>query len=138
MPFRDDSGRARDLDVAVDRVDADTLVLEPRGELDVATVPALDEAFRSQVNGTMPARLILDLAGVTFLDSTGMATIAEWRDRLVDGGGVFALVASDPYQRRLFVLTDLTDRLRVASTRHEALEALGHSGAVDEHSGSGA
>lgn len=48
------------------------------GELDIATVPVLDDAIgRSNVDGRP---LVLDLAGLTFLDSTGIRCIIRaWK-----------------------------------------------------------
>ena len=124
MPHRDGIWQAPELAVAAESIDGETRLLRPTGELDVSTAPALDDAFRQQAGDGDAPRLVLDLTGVSFLDSTAMALIAGWRDRLVDAGGRFALVTADPQQQRLFHLTALTDRLRVSATREQALEAL--------------
>ena len=135
MPYRDGTWRAPDLSVEVEALDASTRLLAPHGELDVSTVGALDEAFRAQANGGGAARVVLDLNQVAFIDSTAMALVAEWRDRLVGAGGGFALVTTQPQQKRLFHLTDLTERLRVSATRAEAVHAIDHAGSGDERAG---
>ena len=94
MPYRDGKWRPPELQVDVDSIDANTHLLSPRGELDVSTVETLSDAFRDQANGG-GSRIVLDLDGVPFIDSTAMATIAEWRDKLYDEGGAFALVTAD-------------------------------------------
>lgn len=131
MPYLDGSWEPPELVVDVETVDAHTRVLALRGEIDVSTAPVLDQAFRDQLKEG-GARVVLDLADVGFIDSTAMATVAQWRDRLVDAGGAFALVTVDPHQRRLFKLTALTERLRVSTTRDEAVTALDESGSDDE------
>lgn len=131
MPYLDGNWQSPELVVDVESLDAHTRVLALRGEIDVSTAPVLDKALRDQLEQG-GARVVLDLAEVGFIDSTAMATVAEWRDRLVEAGGAFALVTVDPQQRRLFKLTALTDRLRVSQTRDEAVTALDESGSGDE------
>ena len=131
MPYLDGNWQSPELIVDVESLDAHTRVLALRGEIDVSTAPVLDKALRDQLEQG-GARVVLDLAEVGFIDSTAMATVAEWRDRLVEAGGAFALVTVDPQQRRLFKLTALTDRLRVSQTRDEAVTALDESGSGDE------
>jgi anti-sigma B factor antagonist len=132
MPYRDGTWRAPVLEVEVEPLDASTRVIAPRGELDVSTVGALDDAFRAQANGGGACRIVLDLAEISFIDSTAMALVAEWRDRLVGHGGGFALVTTNPHQKRLFHLTELTERLRVSDSRDQAVGALDHTGSGDE------
>lgn len=134
MPYREGSWRAPELAVDVEAIDPQTRLLAVRGELDVSTTPRLDEAFGEQFDDG-GIRLVLDLTGITFIDSTAMALIAEWRDRLIDGGGALAVVAVAPQQRRLFHLTQLTERLRVSHSREEAVSALEKRGTGDERAG---
>jgi anti-sigma B factor antagonist len=131
MPYLDGNWQPPELVVDVEKIDVNTRVLALRGDIDVSTAPVLDDAFQAELNDG-GARVVLDLGGVGFIDSTAMATMAEWRDRLIDAGGAFALVTGDPQQRRLFRLTALTDRLRVSATRDEAVTALDESGSGDE------
>ena len=42
------------------------------GEVDMATAPELSEAIESLIN-TGAQRVVVDAAGVTFMDSTGLA-----------------------------------------------------------------
>jgi anti-sigma B factor antagonist len=132
MPYRDGTWRAPVVEVEVEDLDATTRLLAPRGELDVSTVGALDKAFQANTNGGGATRIVVDLAETAFIDSTAMGLIAEWRDRLVHAGGAFALVTTDPHQKRLFHITELTERLRVSATRNEAVDALDHAGSADE------
>jgi anti-anti-sigma factor len=46
-------------------------VVHLSGELDMATAPALDEVVTSALR-SRPSALVLDAAGLTFLDSTGI------------------------------------------------------------------
>jgi|tagenome__1003787_1003787.scaffolds.fasta_scaffold20668567_2 anti-sigma B factor antagonist len=54
------------------------LELTLRGELDLATVDAVRHAFAVNVDGQ--ALVTVDLAGVTFIDSTGIRALLEIND----------------------------------------------------------
>lgn len=63
------------LDLEVDRTDSET-VLTVRGEVNMSSSPELRRALQ-RVLQERPRRLIVDLAGVTYIDSSGMATLVE-------------------------------------------------------------
>jgi anti-anti-sigma factor len=57
--------------------DADTTVVTISGELDIANIHGLEAAV-APVIGTHPARLVLDLGGVSFADSSAIALWVRW------------------------------------------------------------
>ncbi|MGI8713473.1 MAG: STAS domain-containing protein [Solirubrobacteraceae bacterium] len=61
---------AEQLVIQTDR-DGDELTLSLRGELDLASAPALERALQGPADGTQP-RLIVDLSGLQFMDSSGL------------------------------------------------------------------
>jgi anti-sigma B factor antagonist len=74
--------------------DTDAVTLTLTGELDIATVPRLEEALRSALAGE-PAELTIDLRPLTFMDSSGLrqfivlterAETEGWRLRLIRPG----------------------------------------------------
>jgi anti-anti-sigma factor len=72
------------LSIAVEAIDGQAVVLHLAGELDMVTAPG----FAEQVHSHVPDRddhgrsvaLILDLSGITFLGSAGLAVLAEARN----------------------------------------------------------
>ena len=72
------------------------------GEIDVATVPGLrDRIARLQIDG--PPHLVVDLTGVTFIDSLGLGALigAHKRARVLQGSlAIVASPASEPGLRR--------------------------------------
>lgn len=76
------------------------------GELDVATAPTLRERLIALV-GEGSHKLILDLEGVDFLDSTGLGTIISALKRVRTHGGDMRLVSTQPRIKRLFDITGL-------------------------------
>ena len=89
--------------------DASTLRLV--GELDLATAPVLREALRA-VNGKP---VTLDLADLTFIDSTGLHVIVQFAGS-TDGSGRVRLVNVSPEIARIFDITSLSDHARLEIT----------------------
>ncbi len=75
--------------VEVQRHD-DLAIVQPRGELDLATVSKLHAALDAIEDA---ARLVLDLRGLSFLDSTGLRLLVEIHRRAQRDGFELALVA---------------------------------------------
>lgn len=53
------------------------------GEIDLATAPLLSEAFAQVIEGE-PSRVVLDCAGLTFLDSSGIQVLVAAWEQLKD------------------------------------------------------
>src|SRR5690349_24714081 len=68
----------------------DVAIVEPHGELDLATV----ETLRGALDGIEDARrLVLDLRGLTFIDSTGLHVLVALDERARRDGFQQAIVA---------------------------------------------
>lgn len=89
------------------RHDADRAVLSLAGELDLATVPDLRDAAIDALAADGCRILVLDLAELTFVDSTGLGCWIELRDRADQGGQDFALTAVPPAARRTVSMAGL-------------------------------
>ena len=77
------------------------------GELDLATSPKFSEAFSAQqVTG---ARVIFDLTGVTFLDSSGLSVLLQCHQRLetADSASSLSLVIGSSVVQRVIEVTGL-------------------------------
>ena len=65
-------------------------IVRARGELDVATV----ETLRAELDGIADARrLVVDLRGVSFIDSTGLHLLVRLHERARSDGFELALLA---------------------------------------------
>jgi anti-anti-sigma factor len=73
----------------------------PAGELDIATVPAVD-AQLGELRDAGFLRLVLDLRQVTFMDVRGLRLILDWSQA---GGVAFAVIPGPPQVQRIFTLT---------------------------------
>jgi anti-anti-sigma factor len=81
----------------------DTAVLTVTGDLDLITRPVLAERL-SQVLGTSPRRLVLDLAGAGFMDC-GSARMVAGAGRFLPAGGRLIIRHPRPVIRRVLELT---------------------------------
>jgi anti-anti-sigma factor len=72
------------------------------GELDLSSVGELASAL-DPVDGS----LVIDLGGVSFMDSSGIRTLVVARKRLLNHGGSLLLRAPQPHVRLLLEITGL-------------------------------
>jgi anti-sigma B factor antagonist len=81
-------------------------VLAVGGESDVATAPRLREQLISLVNDQR-YRIVVDLDGVDFIDSTGLGVLIGALKRVRTHDGDLALVCSEPRILKVFEITGL-------------------------------
>jgi anti-sigma B factor antagonist len=87
------------------------LVLRPRGELDIATVPRLRDAM-AQRRGD--EALVLDLRDLAFLDTSGLQIVVEVSRRARTEGFELTLVRGGHGVQRVFEIAGLTEMLPFA------------------------
>ncbi len=92
------------------RQEQDLVVIAPRGELDMATVGAVEQELRRQLDSGCRS-LVLDLAGLSFMDSTGLHLVARWSAEASRDGFAFQLEPGSPAVQRVFELAGMTDEL---------------------------
>jgi anti-anti-sigma factor len=66
------------------RWDASVAIATVRGEIDITTVGALSERL-GHLAAEKPQRLVIDLAGVSFIDSSGLGGFVRIRKALPPG-----------------------------------------------------
>ena len=72
----------------------DTLVATVTGDIDAGTAPNLREQIDAGLRDRHPATVVLDLSGVHFLDSAGLAVLVETAGRCDRAGQEFQLVCT--------------------------------------------
>jgi anti-anti-sigma factor len=92
----------------------------------------LREVVRNAVAGGAKACL-LDLEGITYLDSGGVGTLVEMFRHVTRRGGQLKILRPSACARRVLGITHLTAVFDVFDDEPDALRNLGGSGPVIEH-----
>ena len=91
------------------RRDGLTAVIAPSGEVDLATVDQLWDAFGETKGCSV---VVLDLRGVPFMDSAGLSLVVGEHRRALREGFEFRVVRGSVAVQRLFEMTGLAQQLR--------------------------
>jgi len=98
----------------------DVAVLAVAGELDIHTSPEFKEHLVSAVEGGA-ARVVVDLAGVTFIDSSALGALIGGARRAALSGTELMIVCPPGSVARVIDLTGLHRAFTIYPTREEAL-----------------
>src|SRR5579875_242368 len=104
------------------RHDGARTVLALAGDLDLATVTALREAAIAELDADHCRELVLDLAGLDFLDSTGLGCWIDLRNEAADRGKSLRLERMPAIAGRTVTLAGLAELFGVATIGHPAGE----------------
>ena len=86
--------------------DEDRVLVAPVGELDLSTtVPLEEEIKRLRDRGFED--VVMDLRGLTFLDSSGLRLLVNARREAIEGGTTFSLIDGAPRVCRVLDITGL-------------------------------
>ena len=101
-------GTDRILSVATTR-DGDQAVVLVSGELDMSSAPRLENALSELARDDRVRRVVIDLSGTEFVDSSGLRAILSAHRELDSSGRELTLRAPSPPVTRLLEITALVD-----------------------------
>lgn len=104
-----------------------TAVLAPHGRLDVLSAEAFKARIRESVE-TGATRVVVDLADVPFVDSSGLGALIAGLRTATRFGGDVRLARPQPEVRDVLELTRLTRLFELFDSVDAALAATGKSG----------
>jgi anti-sigma B factor antagonist len=110
-----------------DEVDERTHVIAVSGEIHVSTAPQFSHRLNDAI-GQGKTAVVLDLADVSFIDSTGLSVLLNGLRRVTRSGGRMALVCTNPTVLRLFEITRLDTTFEIVSSREAAIAAVRGAG----------
>src|SRR5450756_1983109 len=117
-------GRVRACSAGGGRMTIEEAVVEVSvaGEVDVYPAPMLREELAALI-GAEHANLIVDLAEVSFMDSTGLGVLVGALKKIRTLGGELRLVIDQEKVLKVFRITALTQVFPIYATLDEALNA---------------
>lgn len=101
----------------------DVAIMTVSGEVDVYTAPQLRSALEERVAADQ-TRVVVDLSGVSFIDSTGLGVLVGRLKVLRKIGGSLRVVCTDERILRLFSITGLDRVLPIHDSVDSALASV--------------
>jgi len=97
-------------------------IVSLEGEIDLHESPNLRESLRPLIDRKIP-RVYVDMAEVTYIDSSGLAVLIDAMQRVANYGGKFGLIAIRPAIRTILEIARLDQVFRVYPDRAAAVSA---------------
>jgi anti-sigma B factor antagonist len=87
-------------------------VIAPQGELDLHSSPVIKEQLESIIDAQRP-KVVVDLSGVSYVDSSGLAVFIEAMQRVAGYGGSFAICGLQENVKHIFTIARLDQVFRI-------------------------
>ena len=97
-------------------------VLSLEGEIDLHESPQIREALTPMIERKLP-RLLIDLTGVSYIDSSGLAVFIDAMQRVQSYGGQLALFGIGETVRNIFHIARLDQVFKIFPDKNTALAA---------------
>jgi len=113
------AGTGKALNLA-SRTEGGCRVLSVAGQLTEKECSEFLEALEEELGSGAP-RVILNLAGLSYMSSAGLGSLVSVRQRFAEAGSRLILAAAKPRVRKLLALTSLDKLIETAESVEEAL-----------------
>jgi anti-sigma B factor antagonist len=97
-------------------------VLPLEGEIDLHVSPRIAVSL-AQLIAKKPAKLIVDLSRVSYIDSSGLAVLIEGMQGVEEYGGIFAIAGMQETVRSIFEIARLDQVFRIFPDVDSAMAA---------------
>jgi anti-anti-sigma factor len=111
------------MEILQDR-DGAAAIVAPAGRIDGASAPALRAAL-DRLDAAGERLIVVDLGGVDYISSAGLAVLLWLAKHLRETGGALAICALRDQVHRVFDLAGYTPLFAVTVTRREAVARVG-------------
>lgn len=98
-------------------------VFELEGDIDINTSPEVKKSFDGIIKAKKN-KLVINLQGVNYVDSSGLATLVEILKNLRSYGGKLKLINLSSKVKGLFEITKLDKLFDIRSDEEEALSSF--------------
>lgn len=107
-------------ELAEESSDKGAHIIRVRGEIHVSTAPEFAQRLSEAIDSGKTA-IVLDMAGVEFIDSTGLSVLLNGLRLVTQMHGRMAIVCANPTVLRLFQITSLDDTFDIFDDRAKAI-----------------
>jgi anti-anti-sigma factor len=107
--------------VAVSRREGDAIVASIKGEIDLHNSPEFRALLLDAIQSSAPKKIVLNLALVPYMDSSGLAVLVETMQKLKKIGGKIFLTDLQPRVRSILEIARLNTVFSVTKDEQEAL-----------------
>ena len=104
------------------REQGDAVIASLHGEIDLHSSPDLRGQALRMLENKKPKKLILNLGGVPYMDSSAIAVLVELLQRIRKGGGNIYLTNLQPRVKGLLEIAKLETIFVVAASEEDALK----------------
>jgi anti-sigma B factor antagonist len=106
-----------------ERTEENIPVISITGDIDLESSPKLRDFLKPKATQKVQ-RLLLDFAGVNYIDSSGLATLIEYFQSVQGFGGKLALASLSPRVKNVFEIVRLEQIFSLYPDVPSALKAL--------------
>ena len=106
-----------------ERTEQDIPIVAITGDIDLESSPKLRDFLKPKATQKTP-KLLLDFAGVNYIDSSGLATLIEYFQSVQGYGGKMALASLSPRVKNVFEIVRLEQIFSLHPDVPSALSAL--------------
>jgi anti-sigma B factor antagonist len=97
----------------------DALIYTVSGDIDINSSPDIRKVFEKSANTKVP-KIVVNLSGVSYIDSSGLATLVEMLKKTRSYGGKLKLTNLAAKVKSLFEITKLEKLFDIYETEEEA------------------
>lgn len=102
-----------------------TLLVRPSGELDLGVADYLRNTLEETLDRGQARNLVVNLAKVSFIDSSGLGVLLGRYKRLSKSGGKVFIVSPQPHVRKVLELSGIFRIMNECPSEKEALRKIG-------------
>lgn len=110
------------MNINIERQD-NVVIVKPDGEIDLHNSPQLRKTLQDLTKENQP-NLLIDLESVSYMDSSGLATLVEVFQSIQKQGKKLALSSPVDTVKNIFTITRLDEIFSIYPTQKEALKEL--------------
>ena len=110
-----------DFEVSIDEHAEAYSVITVRGEVDLHTAPKVQYAIERAAQ--TDSAVVVDMSGVSFMDSTALSTLVRSKDSLQEQGTSLRLAAPSQAVDRIFSVTGFRDYFEIFPSLEAAIPA---------------